>query len=273
MLIDSHCHLADDAFAGDALAVIDRARAAGVAAALCVLDANSDAEMARAVPLRAAWPALHVAVGVHPHQAGRFDGRAEEAAGIVAARLADAAIGAVAVGEIGLDYHYDFAPRAVQREVFAAQLALARTRDLPVIIHAREADEDVIDVIREAGHHLGVFHCFTGDWALARRALDLGFHVSFAGIVTFPKAAALRDVARAVPDDRLLVETDSPYLAPIPHRGKRNEPAWVARVAEVVAEVRTTAAAEVSTLTGRNFLRLFGVPEPPARVDSPDGLC
>lgn len=272
MLIDSHCHLADEVFAADADAVIARARAAGVSGALCVLDATSDEELRRAVALRASWPGLRTSVGIHPHQAGRFAGAVEEGVAALAVRLTEAP-GLVALGEIGLDYHYDFAPRDVQREVFAAQLALARARDLPVVIHAREADEDVVALLRESGQRRGVFHCFTGDEALARRALDLGFHVSLAGIVTFPKADALRAVAGLVPDDRLLVETDSPFLAPVPHRGTRNEPAWVVAVAEALARVRGVAAEVVAARTTANFSELFEATVGAPRVDSPGGLC
>lgn len=272
MLIDSHCHLADDAFAGDAEAVIGRARAAGVAEALCILDATSEEEARRAAALRAHWPGLWLAVGIHPHHAGRVGDDSNAGLSALAARL-DAGSGVVALGEIGLDYHYEFAPRLVQQDVFAAQLSLARDRGLPVVIHAREADDDVVDVLRASGHARGVFHCFTGDVAFARRALDLGFHVSLAGIVTFPRAESLREVARFVPGDRLLVETDSPYLAPVPHRGKRNEPAWVARVVEVLAEVRGDTAEAVAEQSAGNFAALFGTVGGAPRVDSPHGLC
>ena len=167
-----------------------------------------------------------------------------------------------AVGEIGLDYHYDFSPRDTQRRVFAEQVALARELRRPVIIHTREADSDTFDILEQEGGReiTGVFHCFTGDAAMARRALDLGFTLSFAGIVTFPKAANIRDAAALVPDDRLLVETDSPFLAPVPHRGKRNEPAFVARVIDALAELRGTPAAHLDALTTANFLRMVGDP-------------
>jgi TatD DNase family protein len=257
-MVDSHCHLADEAFAKDTEAVITRAREAGLAGALCILDARADEECLRAQPLAGLWSGLSFAVGVHPHHAAPFEARAGEAVAVVAARL-ESVPRALAVGEIGLDFHYDFAPSAVQHDVFRAQLRFARERDLPVVIHAREADDAAIDAVTsaDAAGVRGVFHCFTGDVAFARRVLDAGFHVSMAGIVSFPKASALRDVARFVPDDRLLVETDSPFLAPVPHRGKRNEPAWVVRVAEVVAEVRGTTFAAIDTCTSTNFERLF----------------
>jgi TatD DNase family protein len=164
-----------------------------------------------------------------------------------------------ALGEIGLDYHYDFAPRESQQRVFRHQIGLARRLRLPVVIHTREAEDDTFAILSEerAADVGGVFHCFTGDRAMAQRALDAGFHLSLAGIVTFPKALELKEVARMVPLDRLLVETDSPFLAPVPHRGSRNEPAHTARVAEVIAELRGIAVDAVAEATTANFRRLF----------------
>jgi TatD DNase family protein len=273
-MIDSHCHLADEVFAGDLDAVVSRAIANGVAGALCILDASEDEELVRAHDVATRWPAVRFGIGVHPHRASRCPGGVDETVARTASGL-DTVAGSCALGEIGLDYHYDFAPRDVQQQVFAAQLDLARRRGVPVVIHTREADEDVLRIIAEAGRGdcRGVFHCFTGGMDLARSALDLGFHVSLSGIVTFPRAQALRDVARFVPDDRLLVETDSPYLAPVPHRGKRNEPGWVTRVAEVVAEVRGTSRETIDALTTANFEALFGAGRGRGRVDSPGGLC
>jgi TatD DNase family protein len=175
-----------------------------------------------------------------------------------------ASFAACAIGEIGLDYHYDLAPRDVQQAVFAAQVALARELRLPVIIHTREATDDTFAILKEAGETEGVFHCFTGDTAMARRAVDIGFYVSFAGIVTFPKAGDLRDAAKVVPADRLLIETDSPYLAPVPHRGKRNEPAFVGRVLDALAEARGEAPGDLEARVTRNFVRLFD----PTRVEA-----
>ncbi|HET7616915.1 MAG TPA: TatD family hydrolase [Vicinamibacterales bacterium] len=255
-MIDSHCHLADEAFAHDLTDVVGRAREAGLTSALCILAADDAEEASRAARVRSAWQDVHFASGVHPHQAGAFERRPADAAA-AAARTIDAFDGC-AVGEIGLDYHYDFSPRPVQREVFASQIALALERRLPVIIHTREATDDTFDVLREAGGDVrGVFHCFTGDTAMARRALAIGFYVSFAGIVTFPRAESLRDAARLVPDDRLLIETDSPYLAPVPHRGQRNEPAFVGRVLETLAEVRGAAPDALGSAVARNFDTLF----------------
>ena len=166
------------------------------------------------------------------------------------------------MGEIGLDYHYDFAPKDVQQEVFRRQVRFARERDLPVVIHTREADDDTVNILREEGKGTirGVFHCFTGNATLARQALDLGFYVSFSGIVTFRRADEIREAAKLVPADRLLAETDSPYLAPMPHRGKRNEPAWVARVVEVLAETRQESLAEVTAATSTSYASLFSTP-------------
>jgi TatD DNase family protein len=257
-MVDSHCHLADDAFAGDLEAVITRAQAAGLDAALCILDAGSDVELKRAADLGARWPTVRFAAGIHPHNAGRYASDASEASRVAGSAL-DNVPGVRAIGEIGLDYHYDFAPRVVQQAVFAAQIRLALERDLPIVIHTREADDDTVRILREAGSGAvrGVFHCFTGDAALADSALALGFHLSFSGIVTFPKAQPLRDVAVSVPIDRLLVETDSPYLAPVPFRGGRNEPARVVHVAEAIAAARGVAPDALRAQTTENFQRLF----------------
>jgi TatD DNase family protein len=255
-VIDSHCHLADDAFASDLEAVVARAKEAGLTGALVILAAGDEAEAARARKVQDAWSAVRFATGVHPHNAGGFAGRADDSATVTAAQAA--AFGACAVGEIGLDYHYDFAPRDVQREVFASQVALARRLDRPVIIHTREATDDTFEILEREGGLRGVFHCFTGDAAMARRALDIGFYVSFSGIVTFPRAESIREAARVVPDDRVLAETDSPYLAPVPLRGKRNEPAHVARVVAALAEIRGVPMPHMAELTSRNFAGLFG---------------
>lgn len=257
-MIDSHCHLADEVFEADLPAVVARARSAGLTGALCILAAGDADEERRAAVVRALWDDVRFAVGVHPHQASQCagqPGRAEtllrEARGLNERMRA--------VGEIGLDYHYDFSPRDVQRAVFVEQLATARTLTLPVVIHTREADEDTFDVLRTEGQGVrGVFHCFTGGVERARRALDLGFHLSLAGILTFPKATELKEVAAFVPADRLLIETDSPFLAPVPHRGKRNEPAWVAHVVDTLASIRRVTRDEMVDVSRANFLQLFG---------------
>ena len=257
-MIDSHCHLADEAFAGDLADVAARAQAAGVTRALCILSADEAPELERAGVVREAWRAVQFAAAIHPHRAGAYAGRADAAAAVTAAAI-DRTRG-VAVGEIGLDYHYDFAPRDVQRDVFAAQIALALARDLPVVIHTREAAEDTLAVLREegGGRLRGVMHCFSGTPDEARKALDLGFYISLAGIVTFPKGANVRDLARIVPADRLLVETDAPFLAPVPFRGKRNEPAWVVRTVEAVAAARGEAVDALSGQLGLNFAAFIG---------------
>jgi TatD DNase family protein len=251
-MIDSHCHLADEAFTGDLDAVIGRARTAGLTGALCILSAGDDKESAAAARVRGLWPEVRFSVGIHPHKAGEFAGRFDHVGASV--RKGVAAEGARAIGEIGLDYHYDFSPRDVQQAVFRAQVQLALDLALPVVIHTREATDDTFAILREAGPSLrGVFHCFTGDTDMARAALDLGFYVSLAGIVSFPRAEALRDVAKLVPAERLLIETDAPYLAPVPHRGKRNEPAFVTHVAERVAAIRGVTAADLGDQVARNF--------------------
>jgi TatD DNase family protein len=257
-VIDSHCHLAGDEFTGDLEPVIDRAIAAGLSGALVILGAEDGPELARANDVARAWEGVRFSVGVHPHSAGKF---AEHPAG--AAEQVRTAIEAQplsrALGEIGLDYHYDYSPRDVQQQVFREQIRLARTLRLPIVIHTREAEDDTFQILEEEGASEigGVFHCFTGDRDMARRCLDIGFHLSLAGIVTFPRALELKEVARMVPLDRLLIETDSPFLAPVPHRGKRNEPAHVVRVAEVIAELRRATAEEVGQVTHNNHARLF----------------
>jgi TatD DNase family protein len=265
-VIDSHCHLGDPAFAGDLEAVVLRARQAGVSGALCVVGLDSAEEARQAQAARPVWPALRFAVGLHPHEAKAYAGRVDGLPAALDAAWSERP-GACALGEVGLDYHYDLSARDVQRDVFRAQVGYARARRLPVVIHTREADEDTLAILKEEGGSelSGVFHCFSGTAGLARAALDLGFHLSFSGIVTFPKADSLREVVAAAPADRLLVETDCPYLAPVPHRGKRNEPAWVMATAAAVAAVRGVAPAEIDDLTTANFERLFGA----RRVDTP----
>ena len=257
-MTDSHCHIAGQEFVADLDAVVERARSAGVRRALVMLAAEDAAECARADAVLAAWPDCRFAVGVHPHHAHLFTANPVEAAATVAARL-DALPLARAVGEIGLDYHYDFSPRDVQHAVFRAQLQLARSRDLPIVIHTREAEDDTLRILAEEGGPAlrGVFHCFTGDGAAAARVLATGFYLSIPGVISFPKAESLRVALPQIPADRLLVETDSPYLAPIPHRGKRNEPAYVAKVVDHVAAARGVATEVVAAETDRNFDALF----------------
>jgi TatD DNase family protein len=257
-VIDSHCHLANETFAADLEDVVRRAQDAGVERALVILEAGNPNEAAQAARVEQLWPGVRFSIGVHPHQAHLFADDPERAASAVREQFA-ATPSARAVGEIGLDYHYDYSPRDVQHAVFRAQIRAALELDRPVVIHTREADEDTVAILREegAGRLRGVLHCFTGTAALRDAGLALGFYVSLAGILTFPKAADLRGIASAVPLDRLLTETDSPFLAPVPYRGKRNEPAYVARVVETLAGMHKAPVADLARRTAANFHTLF----------------
>jgi TatD DNase family protein len=258
VLVDSHCHIAGPEFADDLGEVVRRARAAGVVRALVILAADDEPELKQAEAVRAQWSEVRFSIGVHPHAAGAFSSDPEQAVRRVSQAIDGQGL-TRAVGEIGLDYHYDFAPREVQQEVFRQQIRLARRLGRPIVIHTREAEDDTFRILQDesAPDVGGVFHCFTGDRAMARRALDIGLHISLAGIVTFPRALELKEVARMVPLERLLIETDSPFLAPVPHRGTRNEPARVVRVAEAIAELRDTSSEAITRATGENFDRLF----------------
>lgn len=253
-MIDSHCHLAGEEFAADLADVVARAKAAGVERAVVILSATDDEEIVRGAAVKAAWPEVSFACGVHPHEAGKFASN-PEAAGERLRALAAAGPDIRLAGEIGLDYHYDFAPRDVQQRVFRAQIAVARDMGLPIVIHTREAWADTVAILRDerAADVGGIFHCFTGTPDEAREALDAGFCLSFSGIATFPKAEGIREAARLTPAGRLLTETDSPFLAPVPYRGKRNEPAFVVEVTRRVAETRgepveATARSTAATL-------------------------
>jgi TatD DNase family protein len=258
MFIDSHCHIDGPEYDADRDEVIVRARDAGVTTMLNVGtgDPHSGA-FERAVALAEKHNEIYAAVGVHPHDAKLFDDAAEQ-------RLSALVKGSkrvIAWGEIGLDYHYDHSPRDVQRTVFQRQLKLARELNLPVIIHSREADEDTISILREelSGYErAGVLHCFGGKLQMALDAIDLGFYVSFAGNLTFKKAEDLRDIARQLPLDRLMVETDCPYLTPVPFRGKRNEPARVVETAKTLADLHEKPLDEIGRITSENFASLFG---------------
>ena len=251
-LVDSHCHLDDSKFDEDREQTIERALAAGVTTLLAIGTGNGPPDLEVAIRLADRYPFVYATIGVHPHDAAK-------ATDETFARLRDLAAHpkVLAIGEIGLDYHYDFSPRDVQRAVFDRQLALAADAGKPIVIHTREAWEDTLAQVTSLPHG-GVMHCFTGDAAQARQALDRGFHLSFGGVVTFPKADSLREAARLAPDDRILVETDCPYLAPVPHRGKRNEPAFVADTARRLAEVRKTTVEGIAEITTSNFKSLFG---------------
>ena len=257
-MVDSHCHIAGPEFVDDLDDVIGRATAAGLTHALVILAADDPPEIEQADRVASRWAGVRFSIGVHPHAAVKFAAEPEAAARVVAAAM-DAQPLTRGLGEIGLDYHYDFSPRDVQQAVFRSQVAVARTRRLPMVIHTREADDDTFRILTDerASEVPVVLHCFTGDRETARRALDAGYYLSLAGIVTFPRALELKEVARLVPLDRLLIETDSPFLAPVPHRGKRNEPAHVARVAEVIGELKGVTRDDVATATTENFVRIF----------------
>ena len=257
-MIDSHCHLADTAFAADLDEVVTRAKGAGLERVLVILEGGNAAEAAQAARLEQLWPAVRFSVGVHPHQARQFADDPDRATTVVREQIASTP-SARAVGEIGLDYHYDFSPRDVQQAVFRGQVRLACELSLPVVIHTREADQDTIAILHDegGGRVRGVLHCFTGGRSLAEAGLALGFFVSLAGIITFPKAEDLRTTVRRLPLDRLMTETDSPFLAPVPYRGKRNEPAYVARVVETLAAMHQIPTADLAARTAANFHTLF----------------
>jgi len=253
MLVDSHCHLDFDVFDADREATIARARAAGVTTMLTICTHLSKFDAVRAVA--EADPEIWCSVGVHPHEAA---GEGIDAPEALVQRAAHPKV--VGIGETGLDFYYDHSPREAQRVNFRAHIAAARATGLPLIVHAREADEETAQVLREEagkGGLTGVMHCFSSGRALAEAALQIGFYISLSGIVTFKNAEELREIARDVPLDRLLVETDAPYLAPMPLRGKRNEPAFVAHTARFVAELKGVDEAELAHITTDNFYRLF----------------
>ena len=258
--IDSHCHIDGPEFDADREEVIARALDAGVTTMLNVGtgDPHSGA-FERAVELAERHSEIFAAIGVHPHDAKLFDKAAEQRL----MSLAQQSKRVIAWGEIGLDYHYDHSPRETQRAVFKQQLRLACERNLPVVIHSREADGDTIAILTEelTGYaRAGVLHCFGGSLAMAKAAIELGLFISFAGNLTFKKAEDLRDVARELPLERLLIETDCPYLTPVPFRGKRNEPARLVETARCLASLHDKELEEIGGITSENFSRLFGVP-------------
>lgn len=254
-LLDSHAHLDDSVFDADREAVIERARAAGLRYLLAIGGGTGPDELAASIPIaeRHAW--IYATVGVHPHEAKRAEDRHFELL-----RAAARHPRVLAIGEIGLDYYYDHSPREAQKQILVRQLELAREAKLPVVIHCRDAWADLREVVdihwRSAGLG-GILHCFSGSREDAFKFLDWGFLVSFAGNVTFKKAEELRAVARAIPLDGLLTETDSPYLAPVPHRGKRNEPAYVREVTQALATLHHLSEQEMSEHAVRNFVRFF----------------
>jgi TatD DNase family protein len=253
-LVDTHCHLADDAFDEDRGAVIERALAAGVSHVVAVGGGGPIEASEQSAELAAQYDFMRSTAGIHPHDASGYDDRIE---GRIERLLALPDV--VAVGETGLDYHYDHSPRTAQRSSLARHVALARKHGVPIVLHCRDAESDLREVLSaEAPEGLGgVVHCFTGGYDDARWYLDYGLTISLTGIVTFKAANALRDVVRRLPLDRLMVETDAPYLAPTPYRGKRNEPAYVRRVAETLAELHGTTLDEVALHTTSNARRLF----------------
>jgi len=252
-LVDSHLHLDMPQFDADRDEVVARAREAGLAEMLVVGGVDEEDGHRRALRVAESY-GLPATAGLHPHEARLGS---EVIYDELRALAREGRI--VAVGEIGLDFHYDHSPREAQREAFRRQVRLAREVGLPIVVHTREADAETVEVLEGEGAAEvgGVIHCFTGGLELARRALGLGFLISFSGVVAFPRAAVIQQAAREVPGDRLLVETDAPYLAPPPHRGKRNEPAFVVEVARKVAELRGATAEAVGRLACRNYSRLF----------------
>jgi TatD DNase family protein len=252
-LVDSHCHLDFADFGAELDAVVERAGAAGVATMVTICTRLTEFERVRAIAER--YPNVWCSVGIHPHEAASEPETA-------AARLVELARHprVVGIGETGLDYHYDHSPRERQREVFRAHIEAARLAGLPLIVHSRNADADTVELLRAgaaAGGLTGVIHCFSSTELLAQGALALGFYISLSGILTFRNAEELRRIAREIPDDRLLVETDAPYLAPVPHRGKRNEPAFVTHTAACLAALRGQEPAALVAQTTVNFHRLF----------------
>ena len=259
-LIDTHCHLEMDAFDQDREEVIQRARDAGIEAMITI---GSDLEgNIGGLELSGKYDFIYSSVGFHPHDAKDFTGEIFD-------KIKEWAINSgkgqgvrskvIAIGEIGLDYHYDNSPREIQREVFMKQLIFAKEINLPVVIHSREAKKDTLDIVRESGVRKGVFHCFSGDMDMAEKAMGMGFYISIAGPVTFKNTKKLKEVAEAIPDDYLLIETDAPYLTPEPLRGKRNEPSYIIHTAKAVAELRGITPEDISRVTTLNAKRLFRI--------------
>lgn len=252
MLVDSHCHL-DYYSEAELPGVLRRAAESGVGEMVTI--GTSLAQSHTAVALAERHSQVWCTVGVHPHHAAEAPVPTPEALAGLAAHPR-----VVGIGESGLDYFYDRAPRPVQQENFRAHIRAARLAGVPLVIHARDADQDIGMLLQEewgGGRFDFLLHCFSSGRGLAEKGVALGGYVSFSGILTFPKSSELREIAKAIPEDRLLVETDAPYLAPVPHRGKRNEPAWVARTAETLAGLRGLTPPELAALTTANFRRLF----------------
>ena len=265
MFVDSHAHLDGKQFDPDREQVIARAREAGIAAMVAIGNGDGPPDLDAGIRLAEQHPFMYATIGIHPHEARL----ASDHAYLEMERLARHPK-VIAWGEIGLDYYYDHSPRDTQQQVFVRQMELAGTAKLPIVIHCRPSDgsdnawEDCLRLIQEQWAPKGIggiLHCFTGNWTQAKRALDMGFMISFAGNVTFPKAQQIRDAALEVPLDRMFIETDSPYLAPVPHRGKRNEPAFVKETARKLGEVRGLSMEEVGERTSGNFYKFFKISE------------
>lgn len=258
MLTDTHCHLDPDTYGDDAAvdAVVARARAAGVSRMVTIGSGYGATCIAHARAVAARHADVWFTAGLHPHDASLWD-----AAVIAAIREAAADPRCVAIGEMGLDFHYDKSPRDAQRRCLREQIALARSLDLPIVVHDRESDGETLRILEAEGAFGGrvLYHCYTGGVAHLREIVDRGGFVSIPGIVTFKNAGEMREVAAAVPDDRLLVETDSPFLTPVPHRGKQNEPAFVRYTAEAVAALRGVDLERLAALTTANALRFYGI--------------
>lgn len=259
MLVDSHCHIDGEQFDADRDEVVARARATGVTAMLNIGtgDPHSD-DFRRAVAVAEKYDGVYASVGVHPHDAKLYDDKAE--AHLI--ELVKSSNKVIAWGEIGLDFYYDHSPRDVQVEVFRRQIRTARELGLPIIIHSRDADDETVEILTEEcswSGFRGIMHCFGGTPKMAEALMPLGFLISFAGNVTFKKAENLRDAARVVPLDKLLIETDCPFLTPVPFRGKRNEPGFVVHTAAFLAEFHGIDVSELASRTTRNFLDLFGL--------------
>lgn len=255
-LIDSHSHIQDIEFADDLEAVLSRAQAAGVEKIIVVGGAGDLSSNAAALELANSYPGLYATIGMHPHDAKEVDDEAFQRMEALARNPK-----VVAVGESGLDFYYDHSPRQVQIDLFCRFIQMARQRRLPLVVHVRDAYREASEIIKREGKGdlRGVIHCFTGDYDAAREFLDLGFYLSFAGIITFKNADTLREVVRKLPLDRILIETDSPYLAPVPHRGKRNEPSFVRYVAETLTQVKGVPLEEVAQATTENARKLFAI--------------
>ncbi|BCB97385.1 radical SAM protein [Dissulfurispira thermophila] len=262
-MIDTHCHLEMEAFDPDRDDVIKRAEEAGLEAVITI---GSDFDGCRgAVELASKYDFIYASVGIHPHDAKDFSEEIFDQIKRWATNRSQKNKNSkiVAIGEIGLDYHYDHSPRDIQRDVFKKQLYYAKEVNLPVIIHCRDASKETLKILEESGVTKGVMHCFSGDMDMAERVMGMGFYISIAGPVTFKNATRLREVARAIPDDYLLLETDAPYLSPEPLRGKRNEPANIIHTAKFIAELRGISYEDINRITTLNAKRLFGIGKMP----------